>query len=264
MTPEAALISAAIGLVAGILGGLAGIGGSMVMIPGLFLVFGDNPDHTNQHVFMAAAMVVNVVVSIPATYRHSRAGAVRMDLAKHLLPSMSATIVAGVLVSDQVNGQTLRRLLAAFIAGYCLLNAYRAVRPRPAGERPSERTHPGLLVGVGGATGFIGGLLGIGGGVLMVPALQVLARVRLREAIATSSLVMCVTAAVGSGLKLWTLEEHGRSAAEAWMLALAMSPGAIVGALAGASLTHRLPLRMVRILISVLLLGAAAKLAGVF
>jgi uncharacterized protein len=264
MTLEAALWSVAIGLAAGLLGGLAGIGGSMVMIPALFLVFGDNSDHTNQHVFMAAAMAVNVVVAIPATYRHSKAGAVRMDLAKYLLPSMAATIVAGVLVSDRVSGLTLRWLLAVFIAGYCILNLYRAVRPRPTAGRPPERTHPALLVSVGGATGFVGGLLGIGGGVLMVPAMQVLARVRLREAIATSSMVMCVTAAIGSGLKLSTLSEHGRSAAEAGLLALAMSPGAIVGALVGATLTHRLPLRAVRVLISILLLGAAAKLAGVF
>jgi uncharacterized membrane protein YfcA len=264
VTPEDALWSAAIGLLAGLLGGLAGIGGSMVMLPGLFLIFGDNAEHTKQHLYMAAAMVVNIVVSIPATYQHWKAGAMRGDLAGWLLPTMTATMVAGVFASNRFEGDWLRLMLAAFIAAYCVTNIVRVLRPVPADDRPAERTGPGLLIGIGSVTGFVGGLLGIGGGVLMVPALQLLARVRLRHAIATSSLVMCVTAAVGSGLKLATLGEHGELATEAWWLVLAMSPGAIVGAMIGASLVHWLPVRVIRVAISVLLMVAAAKLAGLW
>jgi uncharacterized membrane protein YfcA len=41
-----------------------------------------------------------------------------------------------------------------------------------------------------------------------------------------------------------------------------MAPGALVGALLGATLTHTLPLHVVRAVTSVLLLIAAVKLAG--
>lgn len=264
MTPQELLWSGAIGLLAGLLGGLAGIGGSMVMLPGLFLVFGDNQEHTRQHLYMAAAMVVNVIVSIPATYQHWRAGAMRRDLAVWLLPTMTVTMVAGVFASNRFEGDALRVMLAGFIALYCVMNIVRAVRPIRGDERPPERGGPGLLVGIGTVTGFVGGLLGIGGGVLMVPALQLLRRVRLRHAIATSSLVMCITAAVGASLKLATLGEHQQSAAEAGWLVLAMSPGAVVGAMVGAALVHALPIRVVRVVISVLLLAAAARLVGIW
>jgi uncharacterized membrane protein YfcA len=256
--------SSLIGLLAGLIGGLAGIGGSMVMIPGLFLVFGDNEGHTRQHLYMGAAMVVNVVVSLPATYQHWRAGAMRADLARWLVPTMTAMMVVGVLASNRFDGEALRVMLAGFIALYCALNIARALRPVPADDRPPERGGPGLLVGIGLATGLVGGLLGIGGGVLMVPALQLLGRVRLRHAIATSSLVMCITAAVGATLKLWTLGPHGHTAGEAGWLVLAMSPGAIAGAMIGAALVHALPIRVVRVVISALLIVAAAKLAGLW
>jgi len=264
VTPQDAIWSAVIGLIAGLLGGLAGIGGSMVMLPGLFLVFGDNAEHSRQHLYMAAAMVVNVVVSIPATYQHWRAGAMRRDLAEWLLPTMTATMVAGVFASNRFEGDALRIMLAVFITAYCITNIIRAVRPIPGDDRPPERGGAGLLIGIGSITGFIGGLLGIGGGVLMVPALQLLRRVRLRHAIATSSLVMCITAAVGAALKLMTLDQHGHTPTEAWWLVLAMSPGAIAGAMIGAALVHALPIRIVRVLISALLMVAAAKLAGLW
>lgn len=264
MTPEDAVWTLAIGLLAGLLGGLAGIGGSMVMLPGLFLVFGDNAEHTRQHLYMAAAMAVNVVVAIPATYQHWKAGAMRRDLAVWLLPTMTVMMVVGVLASNRFQGDWLRIMLAVFIGAYCMTNIIRIVRPVPSENRPPERCGAGLLIGIGLVTGLVGGLLGIGGGVLMVPALQLLARVRLRHAIATSSLVMCITAAVGATLKLMTLGEHGHTMDEAWWLALAMSPGAIAGAMIGAMLVHRMPVRAIRAVISALLLVAAAKLAGLW
>ena len=60
-----------IGLVAGVLGGMLGVGGSVIIIPGMTIVLG-----YDQHLYQAAAMVANVAVSIPATMRHYKAGAV--------------------------------------------------------------------------------------------------------------------------------------------------------------------------------------------
>src|SRR2546421_36480 len=65
---------ALIGLVAGASGGLLGIGGSTVMIPGLVLVFGATPGD-RQHLYQAAAMIVNFFVVAPAVLRHHQARA---------------------------------------------------------------------------------------------------------------------------------------------------------------------------------------------
>lgn len=263
MTPDQALIVALIGLAAGLLGGLAGIGGSLVMLPGLAFLLGyDVPAH--HHVYMAAAMTVNIAVAIPSTIRHNRANVVRLDAAKVLLPAMGIAILLGVLLSNQDDGKRLRVLLAGFIAAYCIMNLVKLIlkHPEPAGH--NERTNLLRLLTIGSLTGFVAGLLGIGGGVMMVPMLQFFCRIPLRQAIGTSSAVMCLTAVVGATLKLLTLSQHDQSATYALVLALIMSPLAILGAWTGARLTHSLPLPVVRGTISVLLLAAAAKLAGFF
>jgi uncharacterized protein len=254
-----------VGLLAGILGGLAGIGGSMVMIPGLALILGyDDEAHTAHHTYMAAAMTVNVLVALPAAWRHSRAKAVRFDLVRIMLPSMALLIVAGVLVSNRINGEWLKNMLAAFIAGYCVLNIVRVIRRHPEPQVHHERITPLRVGAIGGLAGFAGGVLGIGGGVLTVPLLQVVCRVPLRQAIGTSAGIMWMTALIGAFFKLASLDQHGRSPSEALLLAAAMGPTAVVGSLAGARLTHALPIQAVRIAISVLLLVAAARLADLF
>jgi uncharacterized membrane protein YfcA len=93
--------------------------------------------------------------------------------------------------------------------------------------------------------------------VLLVPVLQMACRVGLRQAIGTSSAVICLTVGVGAAIKMMTLGQHGQVWSEGLMLAGIMSPGAVVGAWVGASATHRLSLPVVRVLI-VVLLGTSA------
>lgn len=262
--PTQLLLAAAIGLVAGVLGGMAGIGGSMVMLPGLALVFGyHDRAHSEQHVYMAAAMCVNVLVAIPATRTHAAAGALRRELVAGILPSMIIGILAGVIASDFMGGEVLKNLLAVFIAGYCLLNIYRVFRPRTDATRPPERIGPGVLAVIGAIAGFVGGVLGLGGGAVMVPLLQVVSNVRLRQAIAASSAVMVISAAVGAALKLATLPAaSGHPPLDALWFVLALAPGAVLGGILGAMLAHRLPLAAVRIAISLLLLIAALRMSA--
>jgi len=248
-----------IGLVAGLLGGLAGVGGSMVMLPGLHMVFGDRPASIH-HVYMAAAMTVNIAVAVPASIRHRSSQRVGAALFWPLLSSTIAFMILGVLLSDRFAGTALRLVLAGFIVCYCVFNIWRLVRHQE--ERTAGRPTPGRLLSAGAATGLVGGLLGLGGGVLLVPLLQLVCRLPLRQSIATSSSVIAVSAVFGAGLKLSTLSQHGHAPREALWLALAMAPTAILGAQLGAGLTHRLPLRAVRLVITVLLLLAAGKLVG--
>ena len=81
---------ALIGMAAGTFGGLAGVGGSMIMIPGMALVLGypSGDSHVEQHLYMAAAMGVNVLLAVPAAIKHAKEGKLRLDIFKLLLPSM--------------------------------------------------------------------------------------------------------------------------------------------------------------------------------
>jgi uncharacterized protein len=252
---------ALLGLLAGLLGGLAGVGGSMVMLPGLHALLGDDPPAVH-HLYMAAAMVVNVAVALPAAHKHAKAGAVRKDLLPPLLSSTIISVLLGVVVSNQVGGDGLRIALAVFIGCYCLWNLVRLARNTPEHPPEAHRTERWRLAVSGAATGFVGGLLGLGGGVLLVPLLQMWCRLGLRASIATSSSVIWISALVGCSLKLATLHHHGQSVALALLLAALLAPTAIIGARWGAALTHSLPLRAVRAAITCILLVAAVKLAG--
>lgn len=256
------LFIALIGLTAGTFGGLAGVGGSMVMIPGLALVLGfpSGESHVEQHLYMASAMGVNVLLAAPAAIRHAKEGKLRWDIFKLLLPSMGVTILLGVLLSNLLDGDRLKTLLAAFIILYCGFNLIRVFARNSDFDPSQERaTRPRVLF-TGAFAGVISGLLGLGGGVVLVPMLQMLCKLRLRPSIATSLAVMPLTAIVGAGLKISTLPSHGLSVANAFILVLIIAPLAMLGSHLGAVLTHKLPLKVVRVIILVLMLAVALKL----
>ncbi|MBL8762910.1 MAG: sulfite exporter TauE/SafE family protein [Phycisphaerae bacterium] len=250
-----------IGFMAGLLGGIGGVGGSIVMLPLLGLLLG-YPTGAEHHKYMAAAFCVNVVVAIPAAYQHWRARAVRLDLIRVLLPWTLLFLALGVLASNLFAGVVLKRLLAAFLALDSGINIWRIATYRPEpGNRP-ERATSGRLVTSAGISGSVAGLLGLGGGVVQVPLLQALCGVPLRQAIATSSALICVTGVVAAGLKVGTLREHGLAMGPALGLAATLAPTAVLGSMAGARLTHLLPVRWVRLIITLMLLWASLELSG--
>ncbi|MFN0010326.1 MAG: sulfite exporter TauE/SafE family protein, partial [Phycisphaerales bacterium] len=260
--------SGIIGLVAGVFGGLAGVGGAIVILPSLGVLFG-YPAANTHHGYMAAAMVVTCVVAIPAALRHHKHKAVRLDLLPAMLVATGLAVAAGVLVSNWLPGWHLQLGLAGALVFFSVQMFTKALRRLPeAPPRPELTTRPRIAL-CGALAGLPAGLLGLGGGIINVPLFQSLLGLPLRTAIATSSALICLTSPIGAGLKLASLAGLGESAGHAMMLALVMSPSAIIGARLGASLTHRLPLVWVRcvigfimLLASVRLTHAAGRLAG--
>ncbi|MBX3386935.1 MAG: sulfite exporter TauE/SafE family protein [Phycisphaeraceae bacterium] len=250
-----------IGGVAGLLGGLAGIGGSMIMLPALHIFYPEQERGSVHHMYMAAAMIVNLAVAIPAARRHRKLGGVRPDIFHALVVSTLIAAAVGVLTSNLISGNSLKLLLAGFLGVYCVYNMVRLIQGPNPQDAPDEPVAPWRLHTTGCSTGFTAGLLGLGGGVVMVPMLQMLCNVRLRKAIGTSSSVMVFTAVIGATLKTFTLPQVGERITDALYLAAMMAPGAVIGATIGATLTHRLPIRVVRTVISILLVIAAYRLA---
>jgi uncharacterized protein len=263
-------VIALIGLLAGILGGLAGVGGSVFMLPALHiafspLIFGEPQDPQIHHLYMAAAMTVNVAISLPAAIQHHREGAVRVPLLRTLIPATALATIGGVLLSNLLEGESLRLILALFLILYCVWNLSIVARPRRrsfSGKGRVENSTSTRLVSCGAATGFLGGLLGLGGGFLLVPLLQLVCNLRLKNAIATSSAVLCFTAGIGAILKLATLPQHNERITDALVYIACMAPTGVVGALLGARWLHKIPVLAVRMVMTFLILVAATKLLG--
>lgn len=257
-----------LGLVSGTVGGMLGIGGSVVMIPALAIVLGPN-----QHLYQAAAMIVNVFVALPATIRHSRAKAVRWDVAGKLLPFAIAMILIGVLASDQFDAVRLQRIFGVFLVYIVGFNLVKLFQRREEPTREHERTGWKPIGSIGSVMGFLAGLLGVGGGAIVVPLLQRIAKLPLRNCIATSSAVMCISAGIGAVAKNATLAQHidphapaeaGRTllVSDSLMIAAILIPSAFLGGMIGAGLTHRLPLSYVRVAFVLLMSWAALRMLG--
>ncbi len=273
------LVVVAVGFAAGILGGLLGVGGSVVMIPGLTWVVGPA-----QHVYQAAAMIVNIAVAIPAARRHRQAGTASKAVLKWMLPSAVVFVMMGVAASNlpwfrgAQGGVWLGRVLALFLVYVAAINFYKIVAVQashtspPQNGLPPDPEHdpgsgvtPGKASAVGGVMGFVAGLLGIGGGAVAVPLQQQALQLPLRTCIANSSAVMVWSASVGAVVKNATLSQSAPAGTAWWWpvaLAALLIPSAWIGSKVGAGLTHRLPLRAVRGVFVLLMIAAAWRMAG--
>ncbi|MGC9318776.1 MAG: sulfite exporter TauE/SafE family protein [Armatimonadota bacterium] len=114
-------------------------------------------------------------------------------------------------------------------------------------------------LGVGSVVGVISGLFGIGGGVLMVPAIIFIWQKEPKIAVATSLAVMIPGAIAG------VLRHHFSYGVVDWRIAAGLAVGAIVGSFAiGAPLANWLPAETLKKGFGVLLVVSGLKMAGVF
>jgi uncharacterized membrane protein YfcA len=111
------------------------------------------------------------------------------------------------------------------------------------------------LLALGFAAGMAGGLLGVGGGVLFVPALVVFAHQSQLEAVATSLVAIVLVAVVGT----WRQREYGNLRLRDGMTIGLLSP---LGVLAGVALANAVPERALELSFAGVQLAFAWQLAG--
>ncbi len=248
-----------LGLATGVVGGLLGIGGSIIIIPFLILIL-----NLNQHLAQAIAMIINVFVALPALLQHHRAKAVRWDVMLRMLPLGIVFILVGVESSNRVDAALLKRIFGAFLIYIIIINVRQLLSRRPEPEKHQQRVGWIPIGSIGAVTGFIAGLLGIGGGNISVPLLQRIGNLPLRQCIATSAGFMCVSASFGATRKVFSLASLDQDPYRCLMLAAILAPTAIIGGLIGGRLTHILPLTWVRLAFILLLSWACADMLGLW
>jgi uncharacterized membrane protein YfcA len=254
-----------IGLLAGCSGGLLGIGGSVVMIPGLVIVLGQQ----HQHLYQAAAMIVNFFVVSPAVVQYRRAGAVIQRVVTWTAPSAVIGAIAGTYASElklfRGPGQGYLQLLFAAFLFYTLVYNLLRLRSRkrlpPLDDEAVERLSIPVMAGlIGFPSGLLGGLLGIGGGLIALPTQQILLRLPLPNAVANSAVTILFSSIVGAVVKNGALKSHGYSWTQAMQIVLWLIPPAILASWYMADKVNKLPVRVIRIAFSILLLYGCIKL----
>jgi uncharacterized membrane protein YfcA len=255
------LAFATVGTVAGLLAGLLGIGGGAVIVPALILLFGQLgfSDAWIPHQAVATSLTTVIASGAASAWSHHRRGAVRWDLFIRLVPWLLVGGWLGAFVAGWLPALWLKRMFALFL----LYNGLRMLISSPAkSARPLPSTR--IVGAVTTAFGALSALLGIGGGILIVPFLT-RHGITMQRAVATSSacgVPLALAGSIGFMVAGW-----GRSGLPAhsigfvyWPAALAIMATSMPMATLGAQLAHRLPTRMLKRIFGVLLLAVGLRL----
>jgi len=258
------------GFGAGVLSALLGVGGAVITTPAVRA--------------LGAAPIDAVGSTVPAilpsavagTLRYAREGLVDWRAALGLGLSGAVFAVVGALATSLVDA----RLLMVATAGLMLWSGVTVVRggsrgpsdpPSDGGpldgvetsetdtafaaERPEESVRPphhhlGLLAVLGAGSGFVAGLLGVGGGIVMVPVLTGPLRAPMRTAVASSLVAVAIFSVPALVAHTWLGNVD-------WSYAVPLMLGVVPGARVGSRLTVGSSDRTIRLAFGALILVLA-------
>ncbi|HNV55895.1 MAG TPA: sulfite exporter TauE/SafE family protein [Smithellaceae bacterium] len=234
-------ISFAIGLAAGCFGGLIGLGGGIIMVPLLVELL-----HLDQCRAHGTSLVVLIFTGISGGISYGLHGQVDWKAAVLLAVPAMLLAAAGARLADRLPDWKLKKIFGAFLIFCSALLLLKPVLADWIGVLP-DAVSDIALVATGAATGFLSGLMGIGGGTIMIPAMILLGGFTQHIAQGTALLVMVPSGFVGA-FTHWKLDNV------AVELLFSMVPGIVLGAFAGAGIAQFIPeapLRWMFVLVAV-------------
>ncbi len=210
------VLGCVIGLLGGFFGGLAGLGGGVVMIP-LMTWLGKLSQH-KAHGTSLAAIIFTAIVGAATYFFH---GAVDWKIAAILAASASLLARFGAVYAHSLSERKLKQAFGIFLALVSVLVIVKGLLPGQA-QTPGFWSNLVIFLVTGAATGFLSGMMGVGGGTVMIPPMVILAGMSQHLAQGTSLLAMIPVSATGA----WTHYKLGNVQTE-------MAGGLVFGAMAG-------------------------------
>jgi uncharacterized protein len=225
-------IGIAIGLASGVLAGLFGVGGGIVMTPGIHVLLGAPPI-----VALATPLPVIFPTALAGALAYRRRGEIDLRATAWLVGPGLVGAALGARLTDAID-TTLLLLVTALLLGW---QAVAILRARGRRREVREATAP-ILVGIGAIAGLVSGLLGIGGGIVIVPLLAGWLGMPLKRALGTS--LLAIVALVVPGTVVHAALDHIDLA-----IFLALVVGAVPGARVGAALALGAKERTLRLIV---------------
>ena len=254
---SAALIAFVVSVGAGGFGSLVGIGGGLIIVPVLSVGLGHDVKDA-----IAASLIGVVATSLSASPRYLRSGLVDRHLGLLLLVAATLGGLTGGLTAGYLDERILALLFGLLLAGVAIQMLRQVRRPSPhppiddadlesgftssyvehaSGEVVTYRARrlvPGAAVSF--VAGNVSGLLGVGGGVINVPTMNVLMHVPIRVATTTSTYMLAATATASAVVYIASGQLDP-------LLAAPVALGVIIGARGGARLAMRVSQDVLRV-----------------
>lgn len=204
------------GFGAGLLGALLGLGGGVFVVPALVLIFG-----LPQLVAIGTSNVAVVATSTAGASTYVRNRLTNIRLALVLLVSTTLAALLSALVASLLPVQLLSALFAVLLiyTAVTMLRSSNSQAIVPSAKEQAEAARPdsmglggsyydaasgktelyrprrlGAGVSINALAGVVAGLLGVGGGTVQMPVMNLLMGVPLKVATGTSSFMVGVTA----------------------------------------------------------------------
>jgi hypothetical protein len=235
-----------IGLLAGFFGGITGGGGGIISIP-LMVAF----LKLDQHAAHGTSLVALVFTGLAGAVTYALNGSV--DFAASILIAVTAvgTARAGAHFAHSLPEWKLKRAFGGYML---VVSALMLLKPYLGTPQTlmvgAARTI--VLLATGAVAGFASGMMGVGGGAIMIPAMVLLAGFDQHVAQGTSLLVMVPAGGVGAYTH-WKLG-NVRTA-----LLMGLIPGILIGTFLGGTLAHILSEGTLRIVFAALLIWTGAR-----
>lgn len=255
------------GLGVGFASGLLGVGGCFIMVPVQFWALqsiGVDPT-----IAIRIAFGTNLLVVLPTAFSgamtHHKKGAVLWKAGITLGISGAVGAFFGAFIASHLPG----RVLTVAFGIAVILGAIRMLTAKPPQirEEPSGGVTAYILWGI--PLGVVSGIVGIGGGVLMIPIMVFFLKFKMHQAVGTSTALMIFTAVGGSlsflvnGLGVQGLPPYSTGYLN-WLQWILLAGCSIPLAVIGARTAHLLPAKKLKHLFIAVMLYMGLKMTGVF
>lgn len=244
------LLAVGIGVSLGLMGG----GGSVLALPVLVYVMGIAPKPA-----IAMTLVIVGLGSILGIIPHWRSGNVNLKTAAVFGSATMLGTLLGTRIANLpfVTGQVQMLIFAIVMLLAAVFMIQRSRKPKPADDpldlypKPVCRYCWLWLVSEGLFVGILTGLVGVGGGFAIVPALVLLAKIPMKEAIGTSLLIIIANSTVGFWGYLGNVSLN-------WPVMIAFIVASSLGTVPGAYLAQFVPAQKLQQTFGYFLLAVAA------
>ncbi len=235
------MMSVLIGLLAGAFGGLAGLGGGVVMIPLMVRFFG-----FNQHQAHGTSLAALMFTGLTGAVTYSLKGNVDPLTAGVLAATAILTARFGALFANSLPEWKLKMSFGIFVICISVLLLMKPFYVQSTHQAQGWVWVVILLVS-GMAAGFIAGLMGVGGGAVMTPAMVLFLGFSQYLAQGSSLLAMVPAAAVG-GYTHWRLGNVVKEVVPGLIV------GIIIGTFGGGTLAQWLSEATLRVIFAAVLI----------
>ncbi len=247
------LIILALSLTVGVLVGLLGIGGGVVLVPALVYLL-----HYDQHLAQGTSLFILLPpIGVGGLRQYWKNGQVDVRAGLYCALGFLLGGYGGGKIAVPMPSNTLKAIFGSFlmVTGVLLWRRGAGVNTQDPETAPTATENPWRAAGIFLAAGFCGvaaGMVGIGGGVLLVPLLTLLFGYTQHKAQGTSLVALIPPTGLLAFLTYW------KAGYVNWQTGLLLIPGVVVGGALGGMLARKLnPLRMRHVFAALMfLLGA--------